>query len=96
MAALYFILCFSFASRVAAYYTSIIRESRGDIGDDEDVELPSHPERLVECVDIGDGLKVPSSILQRMFPYQRRGVSWMWDLHRQGTGGILADEMGAL
>jgi hypothetical protein len=77
---------------------ALAREQLGDDGDDvddDDIVLPDRPETLVQCVDIGDGLRVPTHILDRLFPYQRRGVSWMWGLHRQGTGGILADEMGA-
>ena len=26
--------------------------------------------------------------------YQKTGVSWLWELHRQQTGGIIGDEMG--
>ena len=82
------------------FYVSILKQSRADDladiddVDDNDLELPAHPERLIDCVDIGDGLRVPAFILEKLFPYQRRGMSWMWDLHRQRTGGILADEMG--
>jgi hypothetical protein len=76
------------ASRLTQYYVDAL-----GLGPDD--PLPSHPERHLECVDIGGDFRVPSLILEKLFPYQRRGVSWMWDLHCQGTGGILADEMGA-
>lgn len=29
-----------------------------------------------------------------MFPYQQKGVQWLWELHCQEIGGILGDEMG--
>jgi DNA excision repair protein ERCC-6 len=41
-----------------------------------------------------DGLVVPAWINDRLFPYQRTGLQWMWELHRQKCGGILGDEMG--
>lgn len=82
-----------------------------------------------EEVEFEGGLRVPGSIYDRLFPYQRTGVSkilsfktpwslvissalsnlfamdfhffysrpkvqWLWELHCQGTGGILGDEMG--
>jgi hypothetical protein len=39
------------------------------------------------------GLVVPAWINDRLFPYQRTGLQWMWELHRQQSGGILGDEM---
>ena len=39
------------------------------------------------------GLIVPAWINDRLFPYQRTGLQWMWELHRQQSGGILGDEM---
>ena len=39
------------------------------------------------------GLIVPAWINDRLFPYQRTGLQWMWELHRQQCGGILGDEM---
>jgi hypothetical protein len=40
------------------------------------------------------GLVVPAWVNDRLFPYQRTGLQWMWELHRQQCGGILGDEMG--
>jgi len=40
------------------------------------------------------GLEVPAWINNRLFPYQRTGVRWMWELHTQGAGGVVGDEMG--
>ena len=46
-------------------------------------------EAIYDC-----GLVVPAWINNRLFPYQRTGVQWMWELHRQQSGGVLGDEMG--
>mmetsp|Transcript_12003 Transcript_12003/g.26179 ORF Transcript_12003/g.26179 Transcript_12003/m.26179 type:complete len:1309 (-) Transcript_12003:106-4032(-) len=40
------------------------------------------------------GLEIPAWINDRIFPYQRTGVRWMWELHCQGAGGVVGDEMG--
>ena len=40
------------------------------------------------------GLTVPAWINDRLFPYQRTGVEWMFELHQQQAGGIVGDEMG--
>ncbi|CAM9824223.1 unnamed protein product [Ectocarpus sp. 12 AP-2014] len=44
--------------------------------------------------ELGDGLILDDGIAQRLFQFQRTGVRWMWQLHRQGAGGIVGDEMG--
>eukprot|EP00956_Cyclotella_meneghiniana_P009605 scaffold13251_cov78-Cyclotella_meneghiniana.AAC.1 len=40
------------------------------------------------------GLEIPAWINNRLFPYQRTGVRWLWELHCQGAGGVVGDEMG--
>lgn len=40
------------------------------------------------------GLQIPAWINNRLFGYQRTGVGWLWELHRQSAGGIVGDEMG--
>jgi hypothetical protein len=40
------------------------------------------------------GLVIPAWVNDRLFPYQRTGLQWMWELHRQQAGGIIGDEMG--
>ena len=39
------------------------------------------------------GLVVPAWINDRLFPYQRTGLKWMWELHSQESGGMIGDEM---
>ena len=40
------------------------------------------------------GLVIPSWINNRLFPYQRTGLKWMYELFKQESGGIVGDEMG--
>lgn len=40
------------------------------------------------------GLEIPAWVNNRLFPYQRIGLRWMWELHCQGVGGCVGDEMG--
>jgi len=37
---------------------------------------------------------VPARVNGFLFPYQREGVSFLYGLHAQGVGGLLADDMG--
>lgn len=39
-------------------------------------------------------MRIPADIWNRLYPYQREGVAWLWGLHQHGVGGILGDEMG--
>lgn len=55
----------------------------GDLGD------------LEEDAEFDGGFTVPGRIYGRLFDYQRTGVKWLWELHTQGAGGIIGDEMGA-
>lgn len=48
----------------------------------------------VESEVLQGGFSVPLSIWRRLFPYQRTGVRWLWELHCHGAGGIIGDEMG--
>jgi len=46
-------------------------------------------------LQVGVGvMKLPRSVYDRLYGYQRKGVVWMWNLYHKGFGGILADEMG--
>ncbi len=39
------------------------------------------------------GLVIPAWINDRLFPYQRTGLQWMWELHQQQAGGIVGGEL---
>mmetsp|Transcript_23819 Transcript_23819/g.93650 ORF Transcript_23819/g.93650 Transcript_23819/m.93650 type:complete len:919 (-) Transcript_23819:694-3450(-) len=51
-------------------------------------------DREIEDENFEGGLRIPGAIYQNLFPYQRTGLKWMWELHQQECGGILGDEMG--
>lgn len=38
--------------------------------------------------------KIPLSVWNRLYNYQRVGVRWLWELDQQNCGGLLGDEMG--
>eukprot|EP00929_Paragymnodinium_shiwhaense_P041737 TRINITY_DN21679_c0_g1_i2.p1 TRINITY_DN21679_c0_g1~~TRINITY_DN21679_c0_g1_i2.p1 ORF type:complete len:985 (+),score=239.40 TRINITY_DN21679_c0_g1_i2:98-2956(+) len=42
----------------------------------------------------GADLMLPRAVFKRLYPYQRQGVGWMWNLYRKEHGGCLADAMG--
>ncbi|KAM7295954.1 DNA excision repair protein ERCC-6 [Ixodes scapularis] len=46
------------------------------------------------AVEVDDELRVPAEIWNKLYRYQQTGVRWLWELHRQNTGGIVGDEMG--
>lgn len=51
-------------------------------------------ETLPGAETLEGGLYIPAWINDRLFGYQREGLQWMWELHRQQLGGIIGDEMG--
>ncbi|CAN4093234.1 unnamed protein product [Withania somnifera] len=63
--------------------TSSHEDNKEDI---EDVEPP--------FVELEGGFKIPETIFNRLFDYQKVGVQWLWELHCQRAGGIIGDEMG--
>ncbi|KAK4889423.1 DNA repair protein rhp26 [Elasticomyces elasticus] len=54
-------------------------------------ELP-HPTR--PDADFEGGFRIPGDIYPSLFPYQKTGVQWLWELYSQRCGGIIGDEMG--
>ncbi|OQV23737.1 DNA excision repair protein ERCC-6 [Hypsibius exemplaris] len=47
-----------------------------------------------EFMSLSDGLKIPRIIWNELYQYQKAGLKWLWELHKQEVGGILGDEMG--
>ncbi|CAM9248775.1 unnamed protein product [Chrysoparadoxa australica] len=45
-------------------------------------------------VKLEGGLVIPGRLARRLFVFQHTGVRWLWQLYRQGAGGIIGDEMG--
>ena len=74
-----------------------------DLVDDEESELESGQDDADnesaleddgEVEEFDGGFQIPTCIYHKLFPYQRTGVKWMWELHCQEAGGIVGDEMG--
>ena len=85
-----------YEERVAAYrdskqFVNEVRRVEGraqeskDNNDDDDSSLD---------VAFDGGYVLPGRIWDRLFGYQKTSVKWMWELHCQNVGGIIADEMG--
>ncbi|EQC29088.1 hypothetical protein SDRG_13248 [Saprolegnia diclina VS20] len=43
---------------------------------------------------LDDGLAVPARVWSALFPHQKEGIQWLYQLHVQNAGGILGDDMG--
>jgi SNF2 family DNA or RNA helicase len=41
-----------------------------------------------------DRFPIAGAIFQRLYPHQRKGIEWLWSLHKTRAGGILGDDMG--
>ena len=41
-----------------------------------------------------DQLPIASATFKKLYPHQRKGIEWLWSLHRRRSGGILGDDMG--
>lgn len=67
-----------------------IPSTDGPMGEDE-WHLP-HPTQTDTVFE--GGLHVPGDIYPALFPYQKTGVQWLWELYSQQVGGIIGDEMG--
>lgn len=57
-------------------------------------DLDSEEEEEEGYEEFDGGFRVPLSIWNKLYKYQRTCVRWLWELHCQGCGGILGDEMG--
>ncbi|VUZ45360.1 unnamed protein product [Hymenolepis diminuta] len=79
--------------------------SRRQSIDIDDADLKAYRKRLCDYENevteetdndeiLKGGLRIPADIWNRLYPYQREGVAWLWGLHQHGVGGILGDEMG--
>lgn len=48
----------------------------------------------IKYTEFEGGYKLPSTLYNQLFGYQQTGIKWLWELHKQKTGGIIGDEMG--
>lgn len=56
------------------------------------------PIKYEQCIEqdvtIQTGLKIKSTIWNRLFSHQKAAIEWIWELKQNSRGGILGDEMG--
>lgn len=58
------------------------------VGSTESTEGPG------DVIEVATGFYLPGSIWGRLYQYQQHCVTWLFELHMQGVGGIIGDEMG--
>ncbi|KAF3002025.1 hypothetical protein E8E13_008602 [Curvularia kusanoi] len=71
------------------------KERAGDPAAEDDAEeewFKPHPTEADTVLE--GGFRMPGDIYPALFPYQKTGVQWLWELFQQGVGGIIGDEMG--
>jgi SNF2 family DNA or RNA helicase len=78
---------FDYEDRVDDWIENGVHRMR-DMSERDSTEVPPG------AVTYEGGLEIPAWVNNRLFPYQRLGVRWMWELHCQGAGGVVGDEMG--
>ncbi|GFT56791.1 DNA excision repair protein ERCC-6-like [Nephila pilipes] len=47
-----------------------------------------------DMTEICEGFFIFHEIYQKLYPYQREGVAWMYEIFRKKRGGVLGDDMG--
>ncbi|KAG4302155.1 hypothetical protein PCK1_001427 [Pneumocystis canis] len=52
------------------------------------------PHPSIEDYKFEGDYSLPGDLRSKLFNYQKTCIQWLWELHCQGTGGIIADEMG--
>ncbi|KAM7542613.1 hypothetical protein Aperf_G00000006586 [Anoplocephala perfoliata] len=53
-----------------------------------------YPVGGTEMAEVTKGFYLPHRLYEKLYPYQKEGVAWLWKLHNTSPGGILADDMG--
>lgn len=74
-----------YRQRLAAYHAVLERDLN---------EAAEGDRAAMGDVTLDGGLRIPGRVHASLFPYQRFAVRWLWDLYKQGVGGIVGDEMG--
>jgi SNF2 family DNA or RNA helicase len=41
-------------------------------------------------VTFENGYKIPKTLYDQLFDHQKTGIHWLWELHNQEAGGIVA------
>lgn len=71
------------------------KERANDTTAEDDAEEECYKPHPTEADTILEGgFRIPGDIYPALFPYQKTGVQWLWELFQQNVGGIIGDEMG--
>ena len=82
----------NYLTRIEKWKKERIKRKHEKILRDEDLDSEDEEENCYELFE--GGYKIPLSIWKKLYKYQKTCVRWLWELHSQGSGGILGDEMG--
>jgi len=52
-----------------------------------------NPHPSIPDAELEGGYRIPGDIYSNLFDYQKTCTQWLWELHCQGAGGIIGDEM---
>lgn len=80
-----------YVARIERWKEDRLKQKHAKILRGEDLDSEEEEEGYEE---FDGGYKVPLTIWNKLYKYQRTCVKWLWELHTQGCGGILGDEMG--
>ncbi|GFY70093.1 DNA excision repair protein ERCC-6-like [Trichonephila inaurata madagascariensis] len=47
-----------------------------------------------DMTEVCEGFFIFHEIYEKLYPYQREGVAWMYELYKMKRGGVLGDDMG--
>ncbi|XP_064087778.1 DNA excision repair protein ERCC-6-like [Macrobrachium nipponense] len=80
-----------YVARIENWKEERLKQKHAKILRGEDLDSEEEEEGYEE---FDGGYKIPLTIWNKLYKYQRTCVKWLWELHTQGCGGILGDEMG--
>ncbi|XP_031473665.1 SNF2 domain-containing protein ENL1 isoform X2 [Nymphaea colorata] len=68
----------------------------GDSFEELDDDGESHYDDTDSITFVGEQktYTLPGKVAKMLFPHQREGLKWLWDIHCKLGGGILGDDMG--
>ena len=81
-----------FVKRIATWKKERLKRKQDKILKGEDLDSEEEEEQGYE--QFTGGYKVPLTIWNKLYKYQKTCVRWLWELQSQGCGGIMGDEMG--
>ncbi|XP_076268276.1 DNA excision repair protein ERCC-6-like isoform X1 [Rhynchophorus ferrugineus] len=77
----------NYKARLNEYYNKVENDLERIQNEDDLEEINGYKK-------IKGGFKVPKTLWNKLYEYQKDAVKWLWGLHQKPSGGILGDEMG--